>query len=103
MLGKAEYGERFVAYQNVTVGTDRGARPTFGTGTILFAGVVITGAAVIGERSVVSPNSVIIAETIPSNSVVAGRTPGLIVKPRRRWLYPDYFRDEPGDPRSALA
>ena len=27
MLGKAEYGERFVAYQNVTVGTDRrGAR-----------------------------------------------------------------------------
>ncbi len=100
MLGKADYGERFVAYQNVTVGTDRGARATFGAGTILFAGVVVTGAAVIGERSVVSPNSVIIAETIPPNSVVAGRTPLLTVKPRKRWLYRDYFRDERDDPRA---
>ncbi len=94
MLGKATYGERFVAYQNVTVGTDRGERPAFGTGTILFAGSVVVGKTEIGERSVVSPNSVVIAETVPANSVVAGRSPGLVVKPRRRWLYGDYFRDE---------
>jgi serine O-acetyltransferase len=95
MLGKAEYGERFVAYQNVTVGTDRGARPAFGEGTILFAGAKVVGGATIGARSLVSLNTVVIAETIPPNSIVAGRSPDLTVKVRRRWLYSDYFRDEP--------
>jgi serine O-acetyltransferase len=94
MLGKAVYGERFVAYQGVTVGTDRGDRPEFGTGTILFAGAKVVGAARIGERSLVSLNSVVIAETIPAHSIVAGRSPNLTVKPRKRWLYGDYFRDE---------
>jgi serine O-acetyltransferase len=94
MLGKAQYGERFVAYQGVTVGTDRGQRPALGTGTILFAGAKVVGAARIGDRSAVSLNSVVIGETIPANSIVAGRSPGLVVKPRRRWLYADYFRDE---------
>lgn len=95
MLGKADYGERFVAYQNVTVGTDRGGRPAFGTGTILFAGAKVVGATTIGERSVVSLNTVVIGETIPRDSVVAGRSPKLVVKPRRRWLYTDYFLDDP--------
>jgi serine O-acetyltransferase len=94
MLGKAEYGERFVAYQNVTVGTDRGARPAFGEGTILFAGAKVVGGAQIGPRSLVSLNAVVIDETIPPNSIVAGSSPQLIVKARRRWLYGDYFRDE---------
>ena len=95
MLGKAEYGERFVAYHNVTVGTDRGQRPAFGAGTILFAGAKVVGGSRIGERSVVSLNAVVINETIPPNSVVAGASPNLLVKARRRWLYADYFRDEP--------
>jgi serine O-acetyltransferase len=99
VLGKADYGDRFVAYQNVTVGTDRGGRATLGTGTILFAGAKVVGAATIGDRSVISPNSVVIAETIPPNSVVAGRSPELIVKRRKRWLYADYFRDEPAGAR----
>ena len=100
VLGKAEYGDRFVAYQNVTVGTDRAARPTLGSGTILFAGAKVVGATAIGDRSVVSPNSVLIAASIPPDSVVAGRSPDLTVKARKRWLYSDYFRDEPVDPRS---
>jgi serine O-acetyltransferase len=94
MLGKAEYGERFVAYQNVTVGTDRGARPSFGEGTILFAGAKVVGGAQIGARSLVSLNAVVIDETIPPNSIAAGNSPQLVVKERRRWLYADYFRDE---------
>jgi serine O-acetyltransferase len=94
MLGKADYGERFVAYHNVTVGTDRGARPSFGEGTILFAGSKVVGGSNVGARSVVSLNAVVINETIPPNSVVAGATPNLLVKARRRWLYADYFRDE---------
>ena len=95
MLGKAEYGERFVAYQNVTVGTDRGRRPAFGEGTILFAGAKVVGGAQIGARSLVSLNAVVINEVIPPNSIVAGSSPQLTVKTRRRWLYADYFRDEP--------
>jgi len=97
MLGKAEYGERFVAYQNVTVGTDRGARPSFGEGTILFAGAKVVGGAHIGARSLVSLNAVVINEAIPPNSIVAGSSPNLLLKTRRRWLYGDYFRDESGE------
>jgi serine O-acetyltransferase len=100
MLGKARYAERFVAYQNVTVGTDRGARPSFGEGTILFAGTKVVGGAEIGARTVVSLNSVVIDERIPPDSVVAGRSPDLQVRPRKRWLYADYFIDEPRDPRA---
>jgi serine O-acetyltransferase len=99
MLGKATYGERFVTYQNVTVGTDRGDAPAFGTGTILFAGAKVVGATAIGERSLVSLNAVVIGETIAADTIVAGRSPELVVKPRQRWLYPDYFCDEPVDPR----
>lgn len=95
MLGKAAYGERFVAYQNVTVGTDRGARPTFGEGAILFAGAKVVGGAQIGARSLVSLNAVVINEVVPANTIVAGSSPQLILKARRRWLYGDYFRDEP--------
>jgi serine O-acetyltransferase len=94
MLGKAEYGERFVAYQNVTVGTDRGARPAFGEGTILFAGSKVVGGARIGARSLISLNAVVINETIPADTIAAGSSPQLILKTRRRWLYGDYFRDE---------
>jgi serine O-acetyltransferase len=100
MLGKAEYGDRFVCYQNVTVGTDRGERPSFGTGTILFAGAKVVGGSVIGERTCVSLNSVVIGERIAADTIVAGRSPELLVKPRRRWLYRDYFADEPVDPRT---
>jgi serine O-acetyltransferase len=95
MLGKADYGERFVAYQNVTVGTDRGARPAFGEGAILFAGAKVVGNARIGARSLVSLNAVVINATVPANSIVAGSSPNLTVKARKRWLYADYFRDEP--------
>ena len=95
MLGKAAYGECFVAYQNVTVGTDRGERPEFGEGTILFAGAKVVGGARIGARSLVSLNAVVIAERIPNDSIVAGSSPNAIVKTRRRWLYADYFREGP--------
>ena len=39
-------------------------------------------------------NAVVIDEKIPPNSIVAGTSPDLLVKTRRRWLYGDYFRDE---------
>ncbi len=100
MLGKADYGERFVAYHNVTVGTDRGERPSFGAGTILFAGAKVVGGARIGERSCVSLNGVVIGAHVPPDSIVAGASPALTIKPRRRWLYVDYFADEPVDPRT---
>lgn len=94
MLGKADYGERFVAYQNVTVGTDRHARPKLGENAILFPGATVIGATTIGERSLVAPNSVVAAERIPPDSIAAGRSPSLVVKPRRRWLFGDYFHDQ---------
>lgn len=95
MLGKAAYGEYFVVYHNVTVGTDRGERPEFGEGTILFAGAKVVGGARIGARSLVSLNAVVIDERIPPDSIVAGSSPKLLVKTRKRWLYRDYFREGP--------
>lgn len=95
MLGKAEYGERFVTYQNVTVGTDRHERPAFGANAILFPGAKVIGAATIGDRSLVAPNTVVAGEDVPADTIVAGRSPSLIVKRRRRWLFGDYFRDQP--------
>lgn len=92
VLGKATYGNYFVAAQNVTVGTDRDGRPTFGERVILYGGSTVVGGARIGDRVTVATNAVVRGRDVPSGSIVAGSAPGLVVKPASRDVSELYFR-----------
>ena len=91
VLGKAAYGNYFVAYQNVTVGTDHGAMPHLGDHVVLFGGSMVLGDSKVAGGVVVSANTTIINQEIPPDSVVAGASPNLIVKRRKRSFDIDYF------------
>jgi serine O-acetyltransferase len=91
VLGKANYGNYFVAAQNVTVGTDRDQRPTFGERVVLYGGSTVIGAARIGNRVTVATNAVVRSCEIPSRSIVAGAAPELVVKAASRDVSDLYF------------
>lgn len=91
VLGKASYGNYFVAYQNVTVGTDRGMQPAIGENVILFGGSIVVGASELGDGAVVSANSTIINQRVEAGCVAAGSSPDLTIRPRKRVLRQDYF------------
>jgi len=91
MLGKATYGDYFVALHNVTVGTDHGMQPRFGQGAVLFAGSSVIGDCTIGASVSVAAGALILNTSIPSEHVVAGTSPDLIVKPAKRRVIEEFF------------
>lgn len=91
VLGKATYGNFFVAAQNVTVGTDRGQAPVFGERVVLYGGSTVIGAARIGDGTTVATNAIVRGEDVPPGSVVAGATPSLVVKQASREVADLYF------------
>jgi serine O-acetyltransferase len=92
VLGKATYGNYFVACQNCLVGSDRGASPVLGEGVILFGGSSVIGNSRIGEAVTISASTTILNADVPARSIVAGRSPGLVVKAAKRNLVDHYFR-----------
>lgn len=92
VLGKATYGNFLVVYQNVTVGTDRGCRPTLGEGVVIYGGSTIIGETTIGDRVAIGAGSLIADSRVPSDCVIAGRHPDAIVKPRKRDFVGHYFK-----------
>ncbi|MBV8600740.1 MAG: serine acetyltransferase [Candidatus Eremiobacteraeota bacterium] len=91
VLGKANYGNYFVAAQNVTVGMDRDAIPTFDERVVLYGGSTVIGGCRIGNRVTVASNATVRGETIADGSIVAGSSPELVVKPATRDVSALYF------------
>jgi len=97
VLGKATYGNYFVVCQNALVGSDRGLAPVLADGVVIFGGSSVIGDCRIGDHVTLSAGSTLLHEAVPPRSIVAGRSPELIIKPARRDLVQHYFRlDEPG-------
>ncbi len=93
VLGKATYGEYFVAYQNVTIGTESQRAPALGEHVTVYGGSMILGATSVGNGSVVSAQSLLIDESVPANSIAIGRSPGLQIKARKRNFAQQYWED----------
>lgn len=95
MLGKASYGDYFVAFHHCTVGTDRGTPPRFGRGTVLYGGSGVVGRCEVGDWVSVGAQSLVRNADVPSDHVVGGISPALVIKPARRRIAAEYF-DLPG-------
>jgi serine O-acetyltransferase len=91
VIGRGTYGNYLLVTQNVTFGRDGDHAPVIGEGVIVYGGALIAGAATIGDRTVVAANAAIRNADVPGESVVAGSSPDLIVRPRKRRLSEAFF------------
>lgn len=80
VLGRAIYGEYFTFSQQCTVGNNKGIFPTIGKHVTMFSGSKIIGDCTIGDNVKIAANTYIKDTDIPSNSLVFGSSPNLIVK-----------------------
>lgn len=92
VLGNADYGDRLVVFQGVTVGRVGEQRPSVGCDVVLYPGASITGCAVVGDRCVIGAGVQLHGESIPSDSVVSLRAGTLSIAPRKRDYAALYFR-----------
>jgi len=93
VLGRAQYGNYFFAYQRCSVGANlEGGYPRIGQGVVMFGGSAVIGAATIGDGCWLSVGATVLDANIPSRSVVFGRSPDLTVKPTRRDVLREMFR-----------
>lgn len=89
MDSRAEFGKLFKIYNGVHMGPHNingvdpkeWKHPKFGNGVTLLANCSVYGDSIIGDNVIVSPNSLIINEKIPSNCIVIGQSPRLHVMP----------------------
>ncbi len=92
VIGRGTYGNYLLVTQNVTFGVDRGEAPVIGEGVIVYGGALIAGASRIGDRTAIAAKTTILNAEVPAESVVAGTSPDLIVRPRKRALSEEFFR-----------
>jgi serine O-acetyltransferase len=82
VMGRAQYGEDFFFSQNCTVGNNKGIYPVFGTNVKMLSGSKVLGNCSIGANVIISANTYIKDQTVPSCSIVFGCSPDLIIKNR---------------------
>lgn len=84
VLGRANYGDYFFIYQGTTVGGNRSGDhlyyPTLGNNVILYANATVLGNTTIGDNVIVSAGSYLLDEIVPSNCIVFGISPNIIIK-----------------------
>lgn len=83
VLGRAEYSEYFSFCQGCTVGNNHGKYPQIGKNVSMLADSKIIGDCIIGENVIISANTYIKDQSIPSNSIVFGSSPNLIIKQKK--------------------
>lgn len=85
VLGRAKYGEEFFFYQGCTVGGNRGKDgmlhyPVIGNNVRMYANSSFIGKCNIGDNVILGAGALVKDEDIPSNSIVFGQSPNLIIK-----------------------
>ena len=91
VIGRGTYGNFLLVTQNVTFGKEDERAPVIGEGVIVYGGALVAGATKIGDRTVIAANASIRNADVPAESVVAGSSPDLIVRPRKRHLSETFF------------
>lgn len=83
VLGKAAYGDYFVAAQGCTVGAQHGSYPVIGEGVAMLPNSSVIGKCLIGDHTSIGIGVTVYGEDIPAGSVVYKETGSgkQIVKP----------------------
>ena len=93
VLGNAKFGDFFVVYQGVTVGsTTYGVYPTFSSSTILYSNSSIIGECQVGKNFVLGANTSLLNTNISDNKIVVGNYPSHSIKENKNGLINNYFK-----------
>lgn len=85
VLERAKYSDGFSFIQNCTVGENFGKWPIIGKNVCMCAGSSIIGNSIIGDNVVVGANATIKDDVVPSNVLVFGESPNLIIKKKNNF------------------
>lgn len=85
VMGRAKYSEGFFFYQGCTVGGTVGKNakiyyPVLGENVQMFANSSILGRCKVGDNVKIGAGALVKNEDIPSDSIVFGQSPNLIIK-----------------------
>jgi serine O-acetyltransferase len=93
VLGNAHFGDFFVVYQGVTIGsTTEGIYPTFSFYSILYSNSSIIGNCHTNENFVLAANASLVNTNIPANKVVVGNYPNHSILENKNSLISSYFK-----------
>ena len=81
VIGRATFGNYFSFCQGCTVGNNKGIFPIFGEYVTMLSDSKVLGNCNIGNNVIIGANAYIKDENIPSNTIVLGISPNLIIKP----------------------
>ena len=92
VLGNATYGDYFVVYQNVTIGSKiDGIYPEFTGGNVIYSGASVIGNSKLGFGTSVGANALVIGKDIPEYTTVVGQTNDLKMIPNKTPIIEHYF------------
>jgi serine O-acetyltransferase len=83
VIGKALFSDYFQFRQGCTIGNNHGNYPRFGKNVQLWSNVVVIGDCDVGDNVIFSADTFVKDETIPSDSVVFGKSPNIVIKSRK--------------------
>lgn len=87
VLGRASYGDYFVSYQRVSVGSNHDVYPTFGSHVTLRPGAAVLGKCSVGRQCQIGTESLLIDRDLPDQSRYIG-TPGACTIRPEDTIYP---------------
>lgn len=88
VLGRAVYSNYFSFAQGCTIGNNNGKYPQLGSNVALCAGAMIVGDCKVGDNVTIGAGACVKDTDIPSDTTVFGSSPNLVLKSKRRSLYP---------------
>lgn len=80
VMGRAQYSDFFTFSQGCTVGNNKGVFPQFGEHVSMLSNSKILGNCKVGDHVILSANSYLLDQDIPSYSIVFGISPNIIIK-----------------------
>lgn len=94
VIGNAQYGDRLVVFQNVTVGRIGKLKPVIGENVVIYPGATITGKSVVGNNCVISAGTILHNVIVPDNTIARLDNGKLTFQENRRDYVGLYLRSK---------
>jgi serine O-acetyltransferase len=91
VIGKANFNNYLVVYQNCTIGADTDVYPSFGEGIVLYSGTSVIGNCIIGNNVIFGANTLLIDTDVSDNTLVVGQYPAQRIFQNQRHVREQIF------------
>ena len=92
VLGNATYGDYFVIYQNVTIGSKiDGVYPQLSGKNVIYSGASVIGGAKVGFGSTIGASALVVGNDVPENTTIVGHPGNLKIIRNNNPIIEHYF------------